>query len=684
MPIFRFLSSMRRTVLPALASVALLSAGPARAVDPLVEVLFWDSMGDAVSKGVNSYFKLQKERAHWANETARLSAALENCNGCANRQQLEAELDGWKQTERDYQDIVGSVLSRGGYDANVQRFFGITNPGVGGGLRATGKRDIIDYDSLPEPDWLAGAGAFCKAVYPQAIQCNKDFQARGFRPTGACNEIDRIYSYCAKDDEIGAMDYANILNLRLAGAVIPEITSEDRYVVADYGHVAPEVAPRVANGREMAAYFAANPGRESVTFKLDRGADAGLLERAVYKRFFARDFRDFGQTCNGRDAPAGCKAMLDRRHDPSGDGYQAPVVLQCDYSVPGRNITNRFTFWLQTRAPFALGARSLSEEIAFMKPAGFCPVRYADADALSEGRLTGDRLASADYTISMADVGADPEASLALEARPEEVIGNIRGYGAEVMEAGFAPPSDANADSSGEQEGASGGRSDVRLLGLGAAPAPAGPGQSAMDLLGLRSGMTRPEVDAIMATEMPSPKAVADRVVPPSSKDALFRFATRYREDTGRDIVVYFDGPGPAAKAIGVIVALPLPSRETEKALVLFDAARAKFAEWVNTDFPSPELIMTGDRRAWRHCGVKLEAGSPVRLYQDAELNFRVGTGFENPEIGDFEDRFNASLVEDVVACEPALMMLKGKKFIVVGFADMPAVYAAYVAAVPQ
>lgn len=126
-----------------------LSAPVAYAADPIVEMLFWGEISSAAGKGVQNYQKLHGELGLMKSEIARLSAELENCNNC-DRQRIEAELETWQGTYSTFQNFTGSVLSQMGYDANVMRFFGVDTPGGFSGLRATGQKDYIDFDALPE------------------------------------------------------------------------------------------------------------------------------------------------------------------------------------------------------------------------------------------------------------------------------------------------------------------------------------------------------------------------------------------------------------------------------------------------------------------------------------------------------------------------------------------------------
>lgn len=666
-----------------------LSAPVAYAADPIVEMLFWGEISSAAGKGVQNYQKLHGELGLMKSEIARLSAELENCNNC-DRQRIEAELETWQGTYSTFQNFTGSVLSQMGYDANVMRFFGVDTPGGFSGLRATGQKDYIDFDALPEPDWLADAGPMCKRVYEQQIACSKAWQEAGSPRRNPCEELNRLSSYCSEGEIAEAEEYMAVLSLRRAGVPIPEVTDVAGSLTVDYGRTTPGVDPKVPLGWQMYDYLMTDRTRNTVSYTLERGGGAGILTGAYYKRFHPSDLRQFRNNCSraGESSPAYCEELLKYRHSRKEGGYIGAPVLQCDYSRKNPGSLDRVTYWLYRKPPFAGLVASVDKKDGDRAIANFCPRRFSDAIRMQNGTLTAERLAIINYSVDIRSFAEAQELPSETTYTPTTVSTRITGYmdGIEAAslsteefekEAERRQNSRSNMESSSED-------AEQETEELAALPqenaddasvmtepdaATDTKGQRAarnMDILGLELGVAREDAMNLLQEAVGGVQVSVE--VKSIDEKEMFRNNLHLVGEDGSLLILGFDGPDDHAILMG---ALRIVAHERTEDLV--NALVQKYAHW------EPEV----DSYGGVHAGEALCAAAPANKrgaaaeLRDARTNLHVAQVTQTV----LTRRFNEVSAERLMECSQAMRTKLFDDYFVTTIVDMDLVQRTFTSA---
>lgn len=666
-----------------------LSAPATHAADPIVELLFWGEISSAAGKGVQNYQKLHSELGLMKSEIARLSAELENCNTC-DRQRIEAELETWQGTYSTYQTFTGSVLSQMGYDANVMRFFGVDSPGAFTGLSATGQKDYIDFDALPEPDWLADAGPMCKRIYEQQIACSKAWQEAGSPRRNACEELDRLSFHCSNGEVAEAEEYMAILSLRRAGVPIPEVTDVAGSLTVDYGRTTPGVNPKVPLGWQMYDYLMTDRTRNTVSYTLERGGGAGILTGAYYKRFHPSDLRPFRNNCSraGEASPAYCEELLKYRHSRKENGYIGAPVLQCDYSRKNPGSLDRVIFWLYRKPSFAGLVASVDKKDGDMAIANFCPRLYSDAIRMQNGRLTPERLAIIDYSVDIRTFAEAHDLPSETTYTPMTVSTRITGYldgieAASLSTEEFEKEAERRQNSRGSTQSISEdieqdteelaalsqeNADDASIITEPDAAADNREQRAAgnMDILGLEIGVAREDAMNLLQEAIGGVQASVE--VKPIDEKEMFRNNLHLVGEDGSLLILGFDGPDDDAILMG---ALRIVAHERTEDLV--NALVQKYAHW------EPEVdnyggVHAGESRcAAGHANM---AGGIAQL-RDVRTNLHVARVTKTV----LTQRFNEVSAQEWMECSQAMRTKLFDDYFVTTIVDMDLVQRTFASA---
>ncbi len=592
---FRF----HRIIRSILVSLSALVAAPSYASDPLVEVFFWGEISSAANKGVQNYQRLHSELGLMRAEISRLTEELKSCGGC-DRRKVEEELRSWENTYNSYQNFTGTVLAQMGYDSNVMRFFGVDSPGSFSSLQATGRKDYIDIDALPDPEWLVSAGALCRHVYEQWKECSKAWQDAGRRPANMCEDPDRLKGYCAKGDVSGAEAYISMLNLRRAGIPIPEVTDLSHSLIVDYGVTTSDVTPKVPLGWQMYDYFMKNRNRRTIFFTLDRPGFSGLLTKASYDRFGPSDLRGYRDKCmsSGREKLESCARLHSYRHSLKEGGYIGAPLLKCSYSRKNAGAVNKVTFWLYRKPEFSGLAASFDRDFKNMPAVNFCPNTYRDAKALRRGRLSTSRYDKINYTVDIRSLRDLEQLPSEIEYTPLAVATRIAGYAESIEAFGFTESALDAETVRREQErenseriaarklerkerkenGAEKDQANKKKLGQQKGQAAAGPESPEainlrMDVSGFSLGTSRSDFEAMLPSMLGAIQAKAE--IKNASRNELFRDNIHIVSEDGSLYIFAFDGDGKSSVLIGALrVSAATKSKE------LLAAFLDKYQQW--------------------------------------------------------------------------------------------------------
>lgn len=306
--------------------------------DELVEYLFWESAGNQVGKGVQSYIEYRAERQSWEDKIADAKRQMEACGGGAS---AKAELERWQKVEGDFQYVAGGLAASVGMPPAMAKFLNIDMP-----MAPPPPREEV---RIASPDWISDRTPECQAAVNEHLSCLHRYQAerqqRGEMTTtlaparlvGApCYESSRLYGYCAAKDYKGFLEETRITKLRDEGAVIPQVQGDEQYINVYYGRVPNDFFPRFPPEDVLLAELA-DETHQIRFFTLKQGAE--VLDQAAIIEAHHSNIAPGNECFDGRSQ----REELERRvcedlnlvtwhvryHD------QPYTILQCDYTKEG-------------------------------------------------------------------------------------------------------------------------------------------------------------------------------------------------------------------------------------------------------------------------------------------------------------------------------------------------------------
>ncbi len=238
-------------ILVLILTVFILPSNPRQTrAQPLVEYLFWDSLGKTVGKGAQAYVDYRAERQLWQAKIAAAKAELERCGDCSSAQ---SELDKWQGIENDFQNVAGGLAQSVGMPPVIANWLGISLPMAPsrppGFYEKQRKRQIANL--VPQP-WVASRPDYCRVTVGDHLNCLKGYlsQAGAMQslssanfPGGRCYDTGKLYKLCQLEDYEGFSREVSVQKARASGAVIPEYLKSGVSAGVYYGSVPDDFMP---------------------------------------------------------------------------------------------------------------------------------------------------------------------------------------------------------------------------------------------------------------------------------------------------------------------------------------------------------------------------------------------------------------------------------------------------------
>lgn len=334
--------------------------------DPLVQFLFWDSVGDQLGNSAKAYEEYRNERAKWKKEAAKARAKLEACGGCPEAQ---AEVDKWQDVESQFQAWAGRAAYVSKMPPNVAKFLG------------------IDYDGFPPPKtfeekfasgegivplskpWMDDAPAFCQSAAKSHLQCARSYQMENrttfishlFAPGGQCYDSAVLYHACQAKDYDAFDDAVARQMARKSGMIVAEF-EPDTFVdpvprpetgLIYYGAVPDDFVPPALPVDYVKERLAEPTVRQVHIMMKKHGA--GNLINVVVGPWDSENVRQQAQSCTGAGKaerqPEEVRRFCEDLYEIRGRG-ETPLTLMCVYSS-NSGPAQRVDFWYDERKDLA-------------------------------------------------------------------------------------------------------------------------------------------------------------------------------------------------------------------------------------------------------------------------------------------------------------------------------------------
>ena len=386
-----------RRHLSALGALALLfisgsQSASAQKSHHLAEFLFWDSLGDAVGKGVQAHADYRAERQLWRDKIKDAEAELERCGGCAS---ARAELEKWQGIENEFQAVAGALAQASGMPPLVAQWLGIDMPPTSGMTQAQ-----LEERRINRPDWIDDRPEFCRAPSDQFISCVKTIQEqRGLLgdwrrergPAGECYDTYKLYMHCYKEDYDAFDREVALQSRRSEGEIVAEYTREflpKAYVY--FGKVPDEFVPTFPPPDVILSELADESVREVIYAMYKQGT--GNLGGLIVKRFLQAEELP-ASTCQnyGVRHTEVERRVCDDIYELTAR-FRRPPVLVCLYTRPGGTQADDHDFklyWYNKRPVFVEPTRLLPRShshslLQIEDPRTDCAATKGEADQISK------------------------------------------------------------------------------------------------------------------------------------------------------------------------------------------------------------------------------------------------------------------------------------------------------------